>query len=187
MSARHIFTDEEKSWLASQDPSLSYKQLTAIFNEKYETNVTWYGIRDLVGKKLGIKRSSNCGQFKDGHEATWRHPVGTERIFNGYTWVKIRDDVPDGMPVEKVKDYQWQLKSRYIWEQAYGPLEDRIVIFLDGDRQNNDLSNLYAVNRGVHAIMCKNKWYSNNPYFTKVAIRTAELIKELASIKKGNK
>lgn len=182
MNARHFFTDEEKSWLASQDSSLSYKQLTTIFNERYGTNVTWYGIRDCVGKRLGIKRTGNCGQFKEGHKAAWSYPVGTERIFNGYTWIKIRDDIPEGMPVEKVKDYQWQLKSRYIWEKAHGPLDDQIVIFLDGDKQNYDLENLYAVSRGVHAIMCKNQWYSNNPDFTKVAIRTAELIKELSII-----
>ena len=186
MSSRHFFTEEEKSWLASQDPSLSYKQLAILFNQQFNANVTWCSMREIVGRKLGIIRTGKHGQFIEGHDAAWKYPIGTEKVFNGYSWIKIRDDIPEGMPTNKVWHYQWQLKSRYIWEQAFGSLsDDEIVIFLDGDKQNNNLDNLYAISRGVHAIMCKNQWYNGNPDFVKAAIRTSELIKEVSRIKKG--
>jgi hypothetical protein len=71
-------------------------------------------------------------------------PIGTERVRDGYVWIKVRDDV---VPARRC----WLSKHQYLWEQANGPLPDgHIVRFKDNDRTNLALANLECVSRAEH-------------------------------------
>lgn len=63
------------------------------------------------------------------------HPIGTERLYNGYVEVKVSRS-------------KWRWKHRLIWKQAHGPVPDGyLVCFADGDSRNFSLPNLIAVPR----------------------------------------
>ena len=53
--------------------------------------------------------------------------------------------------------------------------EDYHLVFLDGNENNYDVSNLYCVNNETHRLMKRNKWYSNNREITLSAIKLCEL------------
>ena len=63
--------------------------------------------------------------------------------------------------------------------------EGYFVIFLDNNQMNFDISNLYCVNRKIHVIMSKNKWYTNNKENTLTAIKWCELYYVLKNNKKN--
>lgn len=84
-------------------------------------------------------------QFRAGENPHNTVPVGTERVREGYVFVKTRDDL---RPAYK----NWISKHQYIWEQANGPIPPKhIVRFKDGDRANLALANLECVSRAEHA------------------------------------
>ena len=72
----------------------------------------------------------------------WR-PVGSERVqVDGYMMVKIAEPKT------------WILKQHYVWQKANGQIEkDEIIVFLDGNRQNCELSNLRKISRKIHGII----------------------------------
>jgi hypothetical protein len=79
----------------------------------------------------GIERSK-AGRFRPGTLPHNTKPVGYERIGkDGYVYVKVEDGkamVP---------------KHRHVWKLHHGPVPDgMLVCFIDGDRQNCDISNL---------------------------------------------
>ena len=104
-------------------------------------------------------------------------PIGTERVDkDGY----IRVIVEEGKE---------RLKHHLVWEKENKPVEkDEILMFLDGDKKNCDVSNL---------ILVKRKWIgainnilkgveSVSPVMRKTAILTAQLMVE-ANEKKDSK
>jgi hypothetical protein len=84
-------------------------------------------------------------QFKPGNNPHTWVPVGTERIRDGYRWVKVRDDLRPGR-------LNWMSKHQQVWEATHGPIpKDHIVRFRDGNRANFALGNLECVSRADHA------------------------------------
>jgi hypothetical protein len=71
-------------------------------------------------------------------------PVGTERVRDGYLWVKVRNDLE---PARR----NWMSKHQYLWERAHGPVPaDHLVRFRDGNRHHLTLDNLECVSRAEH-------------------------------------
>ena len=89
-------------------------------------------------------------QFHKGNRPHNRKPVGSERTNKeGYFEVKTAD--PN----------KWELKHRVVWEKHNGAIPKGVNIqFVDGDRTNCDINNLYAITRteqistknGIHAM-----------------------------------
>lgn len=94
------------------------------------------------GKKMGadIYIAVAPTMFKRGHKPFNTKPVGT---------INVRKD-SDGRTYQyiKIKDSHWELLQRYTWEQANGKIpKGCIVIFLDGNYLNCNLSNLQLISR----------------------------------------
>lgn len=177
----HYYTVDEKEWLARQDKTLTYKELTMLFNEKFGQHRTVSQISDLCAKRMHIKRAVNKGRFSDG--AKPKFAVGEEVIKQGYVWVKVNDEYFRGYHMS-MSDYKknWRRKSDVVWEQANGAIpKGCFLVFLDGNPLNCELDNLYPVNRKIHAIMCKNQWYTENREVTLFALKTAELMRAVAA------
>ena len=78
--------------------------------------------------------------FKKGNKPYNTKPVGT---------INIRLDT-QGRPYQyiKIKDSHWELLQRYVWTKANGEIpRGSVVIFLDGNYLNCELSNLQVITR----------------------------------------
>ena len=84
----------------------------------------------------GLARSAASRFQKGQRPANWR-PIGSERInVDGYIEVKVEDGKP------------WRHKHRVLWEEAHGSVPDGYMVsFIDGNKQNVELSNLKLVAR----------------------------------------
>lgn len=101
------------------------------------------GVSPNKGRKIeewmspeGIANSAK-GRFKKGRPSQNIRPVGSERVnVDGYIEVKIAE--PN----------KWRLKQRVVWEAAHGPVPaGSMVSFIDGNKQNCELSNLRLMTR----------------------------------------
>lgn len=89
-------------------------------------------------KGLHKDLSHGKGQFRKGNRPPQYRPVGSIRHQkDGYTYIKVAD--PN----------KWVLYHRFLYEKEHHCHLKRgqLVIFLDGDRSNFDLSNLMIVTR----------------------------------------
>lgn len=163
----HKYTTEEREFLKSYIPGHTYKEIQAAFSEHFGWEISAgqvkgymanhrinNGLNDHFPKGHIPHNKGMKGHCAPGCEKTWfpkgnmpaqHRPVGSEQIDkDGYVRVKVAE--PN----------KWQLKHRYIWEQAHGPIPDKhIVIFRDGDRLNLDLGNLMLISMAENAVMNK--------------------------------
>lgn len=123
------------------------------------------------GLKGWCPKGAEKGHFPKGGLPPTTRPMWSERIDrDGYTYIKT----------DETK--KWELKHRWIYEQAHGELpRGTAVIFLDGDKSNFDLSNLKAVTRAELAIMCHEGMFSDCPEITESNLYIAKL--KIATVK----
>lgn len=180
------------------------REATDILEERFKLGLGSAALKGLM-TRLGIS-TGRTGRFTAGHlpankgremsaevrekiQRTWFRkgcksinslPVGTEVFRDGYVLLKLRDGA-------KLKQWgRWVLKHRYVWEQAHGHIpEGMLVVFLDGNTRNCELSNLALVSKEENGIMNAKKLRSQNAEATKVAITVAKL--NLAIRRKGKK
>ena len=91
-------------------------------------------------------------------------------------WVKV-SDIPCKGTGKNSANVNWRQKSHIVWEQHYGsmPPDDCTIVFLDRNKQNFDINNLYAVKKKILREMAKNSWWKSDPEFTLAAIKWCEL------------
>lgn len=77
------------------------------------------------------------------------------------------------------KEPWWKPLQKKLYEDAYGPVGDKLVVFLDCNRENFNLNNLYAVDKKITTRLAKNGWWSTNPDITLAGIKLCELIEAL--------
>lgn len=120
------------------------------------------------GKKMPKKvyEKAKYTMFRKGHIPHNHKKVGSERInVDGYVEIKVAE--PN----------KWKLKSRYLYEQHHNVRLTRndVIIFLDGNRLNLDIDNLFLISRAALARFNQDKLHSDNPEITKAAALMAEL------------
>lgn len=164
---RRNFTEEQDKWLKERSGKLSVKDMTALFNQTFGTHRSEMVIKVHCNRSLKV-------YFLNSHFQTG-DPIGTEVIRSGYVWVKVSNKIPkEG---ERSGDINWRPKSHVVWEKHHGsmPPKGYTIVFLDGNKQNTDIGNLYAVSGKVLREMSKKQWWSSNPEFTLAAIKWCEL------------
>lgn len=145
-------------------------------------------ILDLVNFKFNENfTKKSMGQYLNRNKIEWKRNENKVRDMSkleiGSEYTK-----PDGMVMIKVAKNKWMYKQRYIYEQYYNTKlkEDEYIIFLDNDRTNFNISNLYKANRrvagsiGVNKLNRRNLANHNNENITKllIAIKESMLIAE---------
>lgn len=188
------YTDEQRQFLIDNNYMRTGMELSDLFYDKFEIRLTKQNIKcfrtnhklnsGLTGRfekghkthnkgKKWCEYMSSQGQtnslkttFKKGQMPHNYRPVGSERISkDGYVEIKIAD--PD----------KWQLKHRYIYEQKYGKIKEGYnLIFLDGNKQNLELSNLKLVSKAEDLIMNNNKLFSTDKDITNTGTLIANVI-----------
>lgn len=192
------YTDEMIQFLADYTPGHHHREIADAFNQKFNTN--------LSVKAIGaaLKRyhfyTGFTGQFPKGHvpvnkgkkgvcapgcEKTWfkkgrpslnERPVGSERVN------------VDGYIELKVAKHKWKLKHRVVWEEANGPIpRGSILIFLDNNKLNTELSNLMLLPRKISCRLNQQGFGQLEPEAKIAAIKLVEYQYQVIGIKKSRK
>ena len=103
-------------------------------------NIPW-----CKGKKLSSEHIAKLtGVFKKGQTPHNTLPIGSIRNINNYVEIKY-------------KNHKWMALARYNWEQVHGPVPQGMCVFkFDGDKYNDDISNLCLVSRKDLAMLNRN-------------------------------
>lgn len=167
------FTEQQENWLRENIYSFdSYADLTARFNEIFGEYRKVDLVREKCTKRLKISMGKNAGQFVAGAK-TRDLPIGTIRKSQTGIYIKVSNEAVD---ISGYARPNWLPLQQKIYEDAHGKLpEGYMVCFLDCNRENFDLSNLYPVNRQISVRMAQNGWWSNDPTITLTGILQCEL------------
>jgi hypothetical protein len=167
------YTLEQKQWLKDN-----------IGREPY--SVTAKKFYDYFGIALRKKQISmfawNNSLGIENH--VYSHKLYTEKLMSdGYIYVKISNTEKDWK--------NWKAKHRAVYEQAHGHIpKGHIIIFLDGNKRNFAIENLYAVTRAENIKLSQYGFISKNRdiTLTGIAIVKHQLkIHELFKNKLGEK
>ena len=98
------------------------------------------------GQKLSNEHIAKLtGVFKKGQTPHNTLPIGSIRNINNYNEIKYAN-------------HKWISLARYNWEQVHGPVPGDMCVFkLDGDKYNDDISNLCLVSRKDLAMLNRNQ------------------------------
>ena len=195
---RHIWSDEEKQYLAEITPGRGYKEIQSMMSCKFGFDYTRHQIKGAITRnKLNTGRTgrfekgratwnkgtkgltkANVTSFKKGQKPHNYKPLGSERITkDGYCEIKVSDT-----------GRRWRPKHVLIYEKHHGKVpKGSAVIFLDGDKRNFDIDNLYLVTRSQLAMLNKNSLIQKDAELTKTAINVVDLMKKISAIEKKDK
>lgn len=192
------YTDEMIEFLKEVTPQKTYKEITELFNNKFNLDTTVETMKGLLSRKkihtgtLGrFKKGSipwnkgkkgyvgaNRTSFKKGHKPKNWKPVRSERInTEGYTLIKIAEP------------RKWALKHRIIWEEHYKKKIPRgsVIIFDDSDKSNLSIENLICVTRNELKVLNKCGLIKNDVELTKTGLNIAKIRIKLAELRKEKK
>lgn len=179
------FTKEEEQWIVDNfDKYSTYDNLTSEFNSIFHKSKPISAIREKCTKQLKLTGMDNLGRYKKGNIKD-QCPIGTIRkTSNGCTYIKVKDSQSSYMT--GYQEPYWLPIQKKIWQDHYGEVpEGKMVIFLDGNRENLDIENLYCIDRKIAAVMAKNRWYTNSIEHTLTAIKWCELFYAMKGEKKN--
>ena len=182
-----LFSKEISEFILSNYIGTGPTAMTDVVNKKFGTE---YSITQMKGFYLRNKlRSGITGYFEKGYEPhnkgrkgvcspgcekTWfkkgnlpknAQPVGSIIVDKeGYSWIKV------------AQPREWKVLHRVIWEEAHGPIpEGHMIIFLDQDKGNFELSNLAMISRKEHVFMIKNGLRKEVPELMETGVLIARL------------
>lgn len=197
MGRYNTYPVEQVEFLKENAPSMSRKELTDQFNEKFGTSKSVRAIKSYCNAR-GYYSPSD-GRFQEGN-VPWQTGLRGEEFKSHYTtesYARMRKAVNEAKKTRKIGDeividgVPWvvtsldygvpfcerrQPKRRVVWERLHGEIpKDHCIICLDGNPMNCDPSNLYCMPIQFRTVLAKNKWWFGNAELTLAAIRWCEL------------
>lgn len=124
------------------------------------------------GKKMSPELKAKVSRtfFQKGHMPANHRRVGSERLnVDGYIEIKVQE--PN----------KWRLKQRVVYEQYYGVklAKNEVIIFLDGNKLNFDIDNLYKMDRAGLARYNQDHLYGKDREINRAAAHIARLKTEI--------
>ncbi|MDY7035539.1 MAG: HNH endonuclease signature motif containing protein [Thermodesulfobacteriota bacterium] len=176
------YQKEHEQFVRDNCASVSKKELTKLFNDRFGTDLTVHKMNSFMGNwrinsgrtgyflkgnkpwNYGTKGQGltgpNKGSFKKGNVPANRKPLGSERVDprDGSVLIKIPERDPHtGFPTRYKNKHVW------VWEQANGPVPPGMVVaFIDGDRTNCEPENLMLISR-AELLNLNRHGYKNMP------------------------
>ncbi len=186
----HQYTSEERQFFLDFIPGHTYKEIQSEFIKQFGWEISISQIKGYMGNhkinngltgkfkkgrpapnkgqkmSLGMYEKCKATMFRKGHIPANHRPVGSERInVCGYTEVKIKEPKT------------WRLKHQIVWEEHHGPIpKGKIVIFLNGNKQDIRIDNLALIDKKVNVRLNQNGMRYEEPEITRAAIAVAELM-----------
>jgi len=153
-------------------------EIVAFLREHCKKVFSNFELIDLVNERFGIsftnKQIRTCKSMYNitGMKRRNRHrlPLFSEcKNDRGYICIKLADTGKHHKA--------WRKKHIWLWEQANGKVpKNHCIIFLDGDKSNFDLSNLYCLSKRALGYMRLHGYsFSSDPNITKTTIGIIEL------------
>lgn len=138
---------------------------------------------DRLGRITKGEHLSRNTEFKPGHEigkatrfkkghanGKKASKVGTEMLSGGKLYVKM----PGG---------KWRLKKQAVYEKHNGKIaRDEIIVFLDKDNFNFDISNLYKLNKKEFGLIQLNRLLTTDRELTMLGIMWVKLIRKIKEV-----
>lgn len=167
------YSKDEVDWIYKNHKNYkTYENLTQAFNAKFNRSKPKDAMREKCSKYLGIKKN-NPTTFKKGNVQE-ELPIGTIRKVKNGTYIKNMNC--QGKGIYRYQEPYWLPIQKKIWIDHYDCVpKGKYIIFLDGNIDNLDISNLYAIDRRISMVLASNKWWSNDPIKTLTAIKWCEL------------
>lgn len=157
------YTPEMQDFIRQYAPGKQWHELADLFNVHFGTDKTPRQIQAQahdIGVRNGLMKKNKLGVGR-------YRPVGSTRLDkDGYVVIKTADPCT------------WRRAQFVEWEKYHEPIDIRkeMLLFLDGDRQNHHISNLYKIPRKYIAIFNRNNlWRLITPETIESVIRVAEM------------
>jgi hypothetical protein len=181
------------------------EELTGMVNNRFGIELSVLQIQNF--KKRNGLTSGLTGRFAKGHPSfnkgmkltDFMSPKGIERskrtrfrkgqMPHNHLEAGTVVVTTDGYLARKIAEPNvWEYVHRRVWEDHNGPIpEGGIVIFLDGNPLNCDISNLQMITRAEHARLNQHHLRFKNPELTKTGITVAKILVAAGSKKKEKK
>lgn len=173
MKNKHLYSEEEIQFLRDNANGIPVKELTKKFNEHFNLNISSECIR-AIKTKYKIYSNYFPSRFKKGHSSIKRKPIGSELVgSDGFVLIKTAQ--PD----------VWERKHRVIYQQHFGKINNEdTVIFLDGNRRNFDIDNLFLLTKQESSVFTCMRSNTKDKEINKTY---ALLSKTICAIKKKKK
>ena len=168
------YTEEQKQWLIDNYDSYdAVVDLAKEFIDVFGLERNYKSIADYCFRKLGLNKDINKKVVPNK-----KYKVGDEKFEGGYYYIKVKEYERTGKFDNKKQKQCWKQKQRVIWENYHNQEipDDCQIVFLNGDRSDFNIENLYCVKKKYLPYMERNHWFSDNPELTLTAIKLCELI-----------
>lgn len=205
------YTDEEDEFLKENRPKYDIHKLTAEFNKTFGESRTESSIKCHCQKK-GYSAGSD-GRFATGH-APWTTGLTRDEILSHFSeegaerrkyglsfrkiyrvgdtvYRRINGKVYPYIMVSEDLTVPWKKrlypKTRYVWEREHGAIpEGYVIIPLDGDICNTDISNLRCVSNKHKIQLTANDWWDIPSDLKDTALTLIDLVDEIADAQKSH-
>ena len=178
----HIYTEEEDLWLRGYFGVMPTTCVTEMFNQKFGTNIGFYGIKQHCTKRLGMKHLVRTWGVKHGGTCPRELMVGAERECDGDVYVKVKKTPPSVLHKKvSIKNSQcWKAKKILAWEEANGRKlpKGKMVMFKNGDRHDFSKKNLVLVSKEELFEISKRGWH-REPLLVDVGLAYVRLEKAM--------
>lgn len=185
-----IYTIEMKRFINDRQYGISRKELTMQFNQVFGTE---YSINNISAycKRNGLRNGSD-GRFIKGQQP---HNKGTKMSKEVYEKAKHtmfkkgiiphnhkpveseRVNVDGYIEIKIAEPNKWRGKHNVVWEQHNGAIpKGYVVVFLDRNQLNIDISNLKLIKRSELLIMNRYGLYGEDAEINNAATNLAKLI-----------
>lgn len=201
--SRHIYTFEQDEFLKNNVKGITLKELRERFNKRFNLSLSESSIHNRK-TKLHIKSGIVGGRFEKGHQTfnkgrKWDEYMPKQSQINSSKTTFKKGNIPfnhrevgserinvDGYIEIKIEEpNKWDLKHRVVWRKKYGEIpEGYNIIFLDGNRQNVEISNLKAISKAEDLIMNNHQLFANNKEITNTGTIIAKVINKANEKKK---
>lgn len=194
----HFYTQQEIEFLKEITPGKSNKEITKLFNKKFNLNLSEKAIA-ATRKRHKIKTGSdgrfeqgnvpfnkgtkgltgaNKTSFKKGNKSHNWVPIGSERVTkDDYIQIKVQ---------EGKFQHNWKGKHILIYEEHNGPVpKGHNVIFGDGNNRNFDIDNLVLVTKAQMLFLNRHSLIKNSAEITKIGIAVADIDRKINQKRKG--
>lgn len=164
-------TQEENDWLIENVDKYTYNELTNEYNKIFQKDVSRSALESYTKRTLNLQKE-DPNKF-----VSVPNPVGYTKKINGYTYVRVKELDYD-LPSKNRGQSTFMPLAKVIWENYYGKKvpDDCQITFLNGNKDDFSIENLYCIKKKYLIYMAQNHWFSTNPEVTLTAIKWCELM-----------
>lgn len=137
----------------SYNAGLTFKEISQELENRFKLRVSYESVKSYI--KIRMPNLKGYRQMHIVHK-----PIGSEiTTKNGDIYVKVHD-------YKTTKDHKefttnWKPKKYVVWESVNGPVpEGYVLIHANGDKTNNDISNIRCVSKFTATKLIK-RWNDN--------------------------